>query len=503
MAERSSPRRGTLLLLAALLMTVGACGPRATTLPTPDTVIQAALTDLRPLTTSGLAFLGDWAPDGKALVYSAATTPFPFNQPIYGEPPPFEVWWMRADGSGARRLAEGHSPFFSGDGRTVYFQRDVPNSGLAELWAVDADGGEPRQLTEPIGGLTVHPLNDGRLVLSETGTYAPLRVLDPATGSLSDLSGPWPTNFPQEARLSPDGTRLAYPHEQEQILYLAEADGSQPRPISQNGGFGAQVWWSPDSRFLAYTTGNSPPERMMVADREGKAVATLVSRLEETGYVSHVAWSPDSRRLLVVTEAYYGTSLGPSRLILFDVAGNRQMVLAAYLHSAAWSPDGRTVALSRWDGPQGEFATHNLWLAQMTDRETLGRLPTPSPGPTPAPTPPLPLPGAELSPEEVIRRYWQAIDDGDYRTAYAALTAEARARQGLASWRYYWQCFRQARVTDIVPMSGDERQRMFQVTIDLEVAPECGDWMRPGSFAVLERETPDGPWLIEGFMTGP
>ena len=508
MFKPNHPLPAKLFLLAVLL---AACSPMATSLPTPAAVTEAALTHLHPLTTSGLAFFGDWAPDGKAMVYTAATAPFPFNQPIYGEPPQAEIWRMQADGSGARRMAQGNLPFFGADGRTIYFRRDIPNSGLSELWAMDLDGGhrlgsgtlQPRQLSEPIGGLTIHRLNDGRLVLSETGTYAPLRIFDPATGILSDLTGPWPTNFPQEARLSPDGTRLAYPHEQEQAVYLAEADGSRPHPISQNGGFGAQVWWSPDSHFLAYTTGNAPEDRMMLADRDDNTLATLLPRLEESGYVSHLAWSPDSRRLLVVTDAYYGQPPRPSHLYLFDVEGNRQLLLKAYLHTATWSPDGRTLALSRWDGPQGEFATHNIWLAQVTDRATLARLPAPTPVSMLSPTPPLPLPGADLSPEDVIRRYWQAIACGDYRTAYAALAAEVRARQGLASWRYYWQCIRRAQVADIRPMTGDDRQKMFQVTVDLEQVPECVGWMSPGPFAILVRETPDGPWLIEGFNTGP
>jgi len=161
--------------MAIVMVLASACTPKTTpmqqVLPRPDSAEEAALIDLHPLTTSGLAWFGDWSPDGQTLIYTVATAPFvPI---IYGDPPDLQVWRMRADGSLTRFLTKGHSPFFGTDGRTVFFEHDVPNSGLAEMWAVGADGGQPRRLVKPIGGLTVHRLNDGRLVVSEWGTYAP------------------------------------------------------------------------------------------------------------------------------------------------------------------------------------------------------------------------------------------------------------------------------------------------------------------------------------------
>jgi len=417
---------------------------------------------------------------------------------------------MRADGSGARRLAQGHSPFFSPDGQTVFFLHQPLYSNL-ELWAIDLRGGAPRRLVGPIGGLTVHQLDDGRLVVSESGTYAPPRLFDPLTGALSALSGPWPTNFPEEARLSPDGTRLAYPHEQEQAVYLAESDGSNPRLLSQGGGFSAHVWWSPDSQRLAYTTGIHWTDQLIVADRDGGSQVVLLPSLEESGYVASLAWSPDSRMLLVAVEAYSHQTPRLTRLLLLDADGSGQrLLLEAYLHDASWSPDGRTLALSRWGGPQGELASHNIWLATLTDRATLAKLPPPTPEPIPTATPPLPLPGANLSPEEVIRRFWEAIDAGDYLAAWACLATQTRARQGLAYFTAEWQCVQEARVVDVRPMPEVEIIRpmaaecqMFQVKVDLKMTEDCLSGMAPGPFTVLVRETPDGPWLIDSFNTGP
>jgi Tol biopolymer transport system component len=472
-------------------------------LPTPATVDEAVLVDLRPLTTSGLARDAAWSPDGQSVAYTVLTAPPVF----YREPPETQVWWSRADGSDAHVLAEAHSPLFSTplfstDGRTIYFLRkDVPHSGLSGLWAVDVDSGHSRELIPPTGGIHVHQLTeDGRLVLSERGTYAPLRLFDPSSGESVNLMDEHPSNHPEDANLSPDGTLLAYPSGPE--VYLAEADGSNPQLLSENGGFGAHVWWSPDSRYLAYTTGCHPTDHLALAKRDGETLVTLLSQAE-SGYVSTLVWSSDSRWLLVATDAYSHDPPRSTRLALFNTEGNRQLLLEAYLHNVAWSADRRTLALSLWDGPQGELATDNVWLADLTDRATAAQLPQPPATPSPSPTPPLPLPDADLSPEDVIRRFWQAINAQDYRTAWAAWTADNRARRGLPRFEDCYRCIRAAEVID-VQLAHSVPEMMFQVNVKVDIDPACDTWMlTPGPFVVMERESPNGPWLIESFNTGP
>ena len=465
-------------------------------LPTPATVDEAMLVNLRLLTTSGLAGGAAWASDGQSVAYTVLTAPHVF----YREPPETWVWWSRADGSDAHVLAEGHSPLFSADGRTIYFIRDVPNSGLSGLWTVDVDGGQTRELVPPTGGIHIHQLTeDGRLVLSELG-YAPLRLFDPSSGESVKLMDAHPSNSPQDARLSPDGTLLAYP--KTQSVYLAEADGSSPRLLSEDRGFSARVWWSPNSHYLAYTTGSHHTDHLLLANRDGETLVTLLSQAE-SGYVSTLVWSPDSRWLLVATDAYSHDPPPPTRLALFDTEGNLQLLLETYLHDAAWSPDGRTLALSLRDGLQGELATSNIWLADLTDRATAAQFPRHSPTatPSPSPTPPLPLPGADLSPEEVIRRFWQAINAQDYRTAWAAWTADYRARRGLARFEDYYRCIHAAEVTDI-QLAHSVPEMMFQVNVKVDIDPACYTWMlTPGPFVVMERESPNGPWLIKSFNT--
>ena len=189
------------------------------------------------------------------------------------------------------------------------------------------------------------------------------------------------------------------------------------------------------------------------------------------------------------------------RLFVMDTTGHSQLLLEDYLKGVAWSPDGRTIALDRWDGPQGELNTDNVWLAELTDRATLAHLPAPTARPVPSPTPPLPLPPVDMSPEDVIRRFWAAIDAEDYRTAYAATSTDTRAGQSLAYFRATWECVKSARVLEITP-KGDStgNARTFTTQIAMDLKSGCDGKALPGTVVGLVRETPDGSWLIRAFL---
>lgn len=500
-------RTGIALLVVLVALLLVACAappppipsaPGAPTLPTPASVAAAALANLRPLTGSGGARVGAWAPDGSGLVIAESDRPF-LPLPLATSLPKIEAREIRLDSGGVRTLGEGVPLFFSPDGRTLYLNREL--AGENGLWAKDLASGSLGRVVEGLGGMVAHPLDDARVVVAQQGVYAALRVYDPATGEVVDLTPGFPNNFPEAARVSPDGTRLAYSQAQE--VLLANADGSDARIISENGGFSASVWWSPDSQRLAYTTGANWDDRLLLADRDGRTLATLVASQRDFGWVE-VFWGPDSQRLLVISRAYSDQPPRPDRLYLFDTAGHSQLLLEAYLHAVAWSPDGRRIALSRWDGPLGGLATDNVWLADLTDQAALARLPTATATPAPTATPTLPLPPAGMAPEDVIHRFWAALEDDDYLTAYAATASDNQARMGLPYFTAHWRCVRRAQVVSIEPLDQPSlAQRRYTVWVDVQLKPGCDGWMQPGPFASLIRETPEGPWLIEGFFTGP
>jgi Tol biopolymer transport system component len=477
-----------ILFLAGVL---SACRPVPE--PFPQSVDQAALANFRKLTDTGLAAGAVWSPDGKSLAYTSLEyLPYPFS--YTNQQPKRQVWISKVNGGDQRHLTDGMALFFSNDSSSLYYLR---SSGKVDdsLWSIDPKSGAAIRLVDYqtfIG--QVEQLADGRLVLSEWGTYAPLSIYDPANGKIETVMKEHPSNDPQDARLSPDGTLLAYPKGQD--IYLSQSDGSNPRLLSQNGGFSAKVQWSSDSQHIAYTTGAHQTDSLMVADRNGENKITLISRQEETGYISSILWSPDSRWILVTADPYEQYSR-PTHLILFDLAGHSHTILTSYLLGPpAWSPDGRSLALAIWSGPQVDDNAVDIWLADLTTKG--------SAAPTIVPTPTLIPQPAGLAPEDVIRRFWSDIESRDYRAALSLLSEKARTGMEWPSFRAYYACFQRVDIKTISLADEGDTWKAFSVALDIQSDPACDVmWHAPGEYTVVAREPSNGEWRIDCFNSAP
>jgi Tol biopolymer transport system component len=181
-------------------------------------VANADGTNIRPLEKTarfGAAVGPEFSPDGTQIVYQAkgpgnvagdivvvdvatgATTRVTDLEPAYSS-----LWYM--------------GPHFAPDGRTIFFTS--PRTPIAspgwDFWSVPASGGTP--------GL----------------------VLRGAIGG----------------RISPDGRKIAYfePNPSHDVplrgdMWLADADGSNPRPVTGVRGDVFSARWSPDGTKIAYT----------------------------------------------------------------------------------------------------------------------------------------------------------------------------------------------------------------------------------------------------------
>jgi Tol biopolymer transport system component len=150
-------------------------------------------TDQQPLTevvTGRVEVPGSFSPDGATLAFTRGA----FEGPGKGGRlrNAREVWAMRPDGSGARRLAErAADPAFSPNGRQIAFASDRDENGelsygdvvffANELYAMDSDGSSPRRLTRS------RDLNEGQPSWLPTGTriaYQRGRVTGNAQGTV-------------------------------------------------------------------------------------------------------------------------------------------------------------------------------------------------------------------------------------------------------------------------------------------------------------------------------
>jgi len=240
----------------------------------------------------------------------------------------------------------------TGDNRATYLPDGAAllfasrRTGRSQIWTMDPDGGDPRQLYESAANDygRVAPSPDGRRLSfsSDRSGQNVVYVLDARRATITPISDPMAWSF-GPSWSSRD--RIAYFSREggnRLNIWTVSPDGSDRQQVTNRPGESRQPWWSPDGTTLAFSADNGT-ERFQV--RLSAANGADGRALTRTGNWQQPFWSPDGLRLAASAEL---GSIG-FQVLLIDADGARVQRIKQpegdNVHPA-WSPDGRSIVFT-------------------------------------------------------------------------------------------------------------------------------------------------------------
>ena len=214
-------------------------------------------------------------------------------------------------------------------------------SGHPELWVMDWDGNNPRQLTKhDSNALAPAWAPDGEwLAFSSFLRGGPaLYLLKPSEGYLRPLWSDGGVN--SSASFSPDGRSIVFASSREGNvdIYRISVEGGEPVRLTTARAIDTQPAWSPNGRQIVFTSARSGTPQLYLMDADGSNVRRLTF---DGGFNDEASWAPDGTRLACTTR-----DGGSFQIATVDIASGERQVISApgNNESPTFSPDGSMLA---------------------------------------------------------------------------------------------------------------------------------------------------------------
>lgn len=302
--------------------------------------------------------IGAISPDGSQIAYTTKLAEFATWKRYRGGFAP-DIWLFDLKTRAAKNLTDNAAvdaqPMWSG--RTMYFLSDRGKDQRANIWALNLDTQQFRQVTAfadvDVGFPAIGPSDivfeaGGRLYLLDLKSEKPREVKIQVVTDLATLRprSVKAAGLIESAAISPTGKR-ALIEARGDVFSLPAKDGPVQNLTRTSGAAERFPAWSPDGKQIAYWTDRSREYQLAVRPADGPGGERTVTTYGP-GFRWHVWWSPDSKKIAFADHT--------QRIRIFELASNRTTDVDQEVWSLApgaddfgvsWSSDGRWLAYEK------------------------------------------------------------------------------------------------------------------------------------------------------------